>query len=403
MKLLTSVLFILLYMFTGTVSAEKASSEKKHHMIGRDSIDFTLAEPQKLQLEVWYPAEPGEGEPDYEFYPALRTELSEVMGMPKMTLSLKSKTRGLRGLEPVKGTFPIIIFSHGFASFSRQNTRQFEALAEAGYIVLAVNHPGQSLATRFDDGSIVPLGRELLTLMTESLRTKKEIAAEASAMNVHSKKLAVSQTRDEYLANLALLKENTMYGAYPEYIFSRSKAIVDLVLNIDSIDEPSMAGADLQSIGLYGHSLGGMVSVYAAGQLSRLGTNVKSVVNLDAVQIALEDDDLQIKAPTCFIMGGSTKMGKARVSNLHVNRYLAEQNDQVCEINIARAAHHNFTDLNWVGILKWFGMLGPINNKEFGPWLTGFLVNYFDHHMKDKEYNYEMWKDAQITGQIVAR
>jgi len=387
----------------GTTAAELNNTGMKHHMIGRDSIDFFLSDEQKLQLEVWYPAEVGDGEPDFAFFEALRTELSEVMGMPKVTISLKEKTRGLRGLAPAKGAFPIIIFSHGFASFSRQNTRQFEALTEAGYVVLSVSQPGQSLATRFDDGRIVPLDSAPLELMTKSFKNRREISAEARSMIIHHKKLADSYTKDEYVANMALLKQNTIYGAYPEYVSIRGKALVDLVLNISSIDHPSLVGADLQSIGLYGHSLGGMVSVYAAGQLSKLGIDIKSVVSLDAAQLILEDDDLNLSANTCFIMGGSTKLGKTVVSSLHVNRYLAEQNDNVCEINVVRAAHNNFTDLNWVGLLKWFGLLGPIDNKKFGPWLNGFLVSYFNHHMKGKEYNYTMWMNAEITGQIVVR
>ncbi len=398
-----NVTLVLFYLFSGFAIAGINHAEEQHYMIGRDSIDFVLAGKKKLQLEVWYPAEPGKGEPDHAFYPALRTELSEVMGMPKITISLKDKTRGLRGLTPVKGSFPIVIFSHGFASFSRQNTRQFEALTEAGYIVLSVNQPGQSLATHFDDDRIIPLDSDLLALMKQSLGTKKEIAAEARSMNIHSQNLAASTSKDEYLENMTLLKQNTIYGEYLKYVELRSRAIVELVLNIGSVNHPSLAGADPDSIGLYGHSLGGMVSVYTAGLLSKLGTKIKSVVSLDAIQIALVDDELEIDAATCFIMGGSSKMGRALVSNLHVNRYLAEKNDKVCEINIASAAHHNFTDLNWTSLLKWFGLLGPINGSKFGPWLNDFLVTYFDHHIKGKDYNYSMWKNAEVTGQISAR
>ncbi|HWC16464.1 MAG TPA: hypothetical protein VG498_05595 [Terriglobales bacterium] len=41
---------------------------------------------------------------------------------------------------PSKSGYPVIVFSHGFGGCSTQSTFLMEALAEAGYLVVAPNH-----------------------------------------------------------------------------------------------------------------------------------------------------------------------------------------------------------------------------------------------------------------------
>jgi len=114
-------------------------------------------------------------------------------------------------------------------------------------------------------------------------------------------------------------------------------------------------------------------------------------------------DSIALTTPTCFVMGGATKAGKIKLIGTGLNAIWAANNSQVCEINVAGAAHNNFTDLSWVTALKWFGQLGSVANKKFGEWLNGFLVAYFDHHLKGVPYDYPMWPEAALEGRVAAQ
>lgn len=373
-------------------------------MIGRASLDVDLEGGTRLQLEAWFPAQPGRGEPDYAITAALKTEMVGLLGIPSFALSTRETSRGSRGLEPVPQALPVILFSHGFASFSRQNTRQLEALAKAGYLVLAVSHPGESLTTEYQDGRVVTIDHEQPALEYLRIRDKKALNAQASQLNTYLQKLDHAQTDSDYLAALDNVEQYTLYGASMPSGQRRTAQLVELIENLESIDHPLLQQADLSRLGLYGHSLGGIVSVAAGHQLARQGTPVRAAVNLDAAQLLLpEPGSLDLAMPTCFLMGGASRMGGTRLEGIGLNSHWAKRQSGVCEINIETAAHNNFTDLGWVTPLKWLGQLGPVKNRAFSNWLDGFLVSYFDHHLNGVPFDYPLWENVTLTGEIHAR
>lgn len=396
-------LLVLSLFGCSTLSHESATLEDSY-MIGRASMELELQDGTRLQLEAWFPALPGKGQPDYAITPALKSEMVQLLGIPAFALSTRERTRGFRDLEPAAGRFPVAVFSHGFASFSRQNTRQLEALAMAGYLALAVSHPGDSLTTEYQDGTLVTIDHDQPALEYLRERDKKALSAQGLQLNGYLQRLAGAQTDAEYLTALAEVKNNTLYGASIPSGERRTAHLVELVENLDKVNHPLMQHADLNSIALYGHSLGGIASVAAGTQLVAGGFPVKAMINLDAAQLLLpENESMDLAAPTCFVMGGATRMGTTRLAGTGLNTQWARRQTGVCEINVATAAHNNFTDLGWVTPLKWFGQLGPVKNKAFANWLNGFLISYFDHHLKAKPYDYPLWETATLTGQINAR
>lgn len=389
----------------------------RDHPIGRDSLDAALPGGARLQVELWYPAQPDDGttapwgSPDYLFTPALKDALVEYVGMPRMAISTKEKGQGRRDVPVVPGPWPLVVFSHGFASFSRQNSRQAEALAQAGYIVAALSHPGESLTTEYADGRVQRIDDSHPALQYMGKRAKKsELLVMAREMNTYLQSLAGETSPAAYLSAMQALNDNTLFGLYQTSAEVRSTQLVQwLQLLIATAQEDRtqlqtvLGEADLQRIALYGHSLGGVVSVAASQALHRQGIEVSAVVNLDAPQFLVpEPGQITLNSPTCFLMGGSTKAGKVKLTGTRLNSAWARNNPQVCEINIEGAAHNNFTDLSWISILKWFGQLGPVPNKKFGNWLNGFLVGYFDHHLKGQAYRYPSWPEAVVEGRLAS-
>ena len=406
MRFLLYLAVCVLIMINETVKADR------NNVVGRDSLDFELQDGTRLQLELWFPAFKPQSKSarhkDYAFSKNLKQALVEVSGMPSMAISTKETSNGFREVVPRPGRFPLIIFSHGSASFSRQNSRQLEVLAAAGYIVVAPSHPLDSLTTEYRDGTIVEIDRsqpmlELLGVEADKKLLKEALGkvSEASAQLRRHKVEEYPEAINSFIANTLFIHSVSSAKRRADHI---QQLVRQLIVADPQISASVLEQADITRIALYGHSLGGVISVLAAESLNTeyLSSNaIRAVVNLDTLQFVLpRETSLELVTPTCFVMGGATKMNKVVISNLGLNRPFAENNAQTCEINIAKAAHNNFTDLTYVTPLKWFGLLGPIKNKHFGKWLEGFLVAYFDSKLKSKAYDYPMWPDANLFGTI---
>jgi predicted dienelactone hydrolase len=89
-------------------------------------VDDDPARP--LEATVWYPALAG-GEPRVE-YP--------IFGVGQALADAVPDTAG--------APYPLIVFSHGFGGTRHQSTFFTEHLASHGFVVMAVDHPGTSLA-----------------------------------------------------------------------------------------------------------------------------------------------------------------------------------------------------------------------------------------------------------------
>lgn len=384
--------------------------------VGRLSTDWPLSPDDptsdRLQVEWWYPTTATKGGPDYLYSKDLKSALVTYMGMPSFAISNREKGAGLRGVEPAAGTFPLVVFNHGFASFSRQNNRQAEALAAAGFVVASLSYPEHSLTTEYSTGEVVGIDADHPALQSmrkgaDKRKEKKDLLAQLDTLNQTFAKLAAATSAADFEAAIDELRSRTMFAMNLTSAESRVSALVGFIESLLAAHKVQagpalLAHLKLDHIGLYGHSLGGVVSVAAAQQLLDKGVSIGGVVSLDVPQFILPaTNPTQLAGNGCFVMGGATKFGRKKpLQGTGLNRYLATTNPGFCEINIDGAAHQNFTDLSWVTPLKWFGQLGSVSNKKFGRWLNGFMVAYMQHHLQGRPYDYPAWPGVEVVGNI---
>lgn len=101
-------------------------------------------------VEVWYPATgtPGVDEIDVaSLLPA--SFLDAVEGTVDVPTFEQAAVRDATP-RPADAPYPVVVFSHGFGGFRTQSASLAVELASAGYVVLAVDHPGRTL------GDVVP-------------------------------------------------------------------------------------------------------------------------------------------------------------------------------------------------------------------------------------------------------
>jgi predicted dienelactone hydrolase len=90
------------------------------------------AQHQELQVTVWYPAAEN----------AIETQ--QMIGAPDGPLFLAGKAAEHAAMAPALEKWPLIVLSHGTGGSAMQMAWLGTALARAGYIAAAVNHPGNN-------------------------------------------------------------------------------------------------------------------------------------------------------------------------------------------------------------------------------------------------------------------
>ena len=83
-----------------------------------------------LAMTVWYPAQPGSPEQPL------------LIGPPERPLFAAGTAAA--DAPPAPGRFPVVLLSHGFGGTARMMAWFGTALARAGYVVIAVDHPGSN-------------------------------------------------------------------------------------------------------------------------------------------------------------------------------------------------------------------------------------------------------------------
>jgi predicted dienelactone hydrolase len=90
------------------------------------------AQHQELRVTVWYPAAEN------------AVETQQVIGKPDAPLFLAGKAAEHAPMAPALDERPLIVLSHGTGGSAMQMAWLGTALARAGYIAAAVNHPGNN-------------------------------------------------------------------------------------------------------------------------------------------------------------------------------------------------------------------------------------------------------------------
>jgi len=368
----------LVALLTGCGAAEPPLGP---HAIGRDAVDVELAGGTRLALELYYPADPADtGAPDYLLTPALQAGMSQHLGIPTLALPLSETTRGRRGVAPVPGPHPLVIFQHGYLSFARQNTKQLEHLASHGIVVASVSHPGDSLATEYTNATVVPFDPADPAFMALSAYDGPAMKRYATTLADRFEGLRAAETDAQWLRARDQLQATGALAPTADVAQRWVQHTVELLQALDRYPEPHpvLATVDRSRVGLMGHSLGGAVSVASAQRLAAEGRPVQAVVNLDGPPLVWESEGLDVGAPALFLHGHETVLSGVPVSNQGLNsRLVRTGGGWVAECT--GAGHDNFTDLTYVplyGLLRPDAM-GSVDGAAFGQWMNELTAHFF--------------------------
>lgn len=338
---------------------------------------FDVTSPRRVPVQAWYPATPSTATREPYLDDDVRAALAALTHVPKVLLP-KNPSHSVVDAPAVQGRFPVLVFNHGFAPFQKQSTSLYEELASHGYVVMSIGHPGTSLVVRFADGST--------TQYDAQSPAWKSWSSGIKTLEQQVKEVAPLLQRARVATSLAALRdvitELSQHAGYVDLLPVLDSWSADTRAVFDALDGglPSALKAIVEpsQLGVFGHSLGGMLS----GRLAMTEPRVRAGMNYDGAQLPEAHGDYALKAPFCFLYADTTRVGQTSVTNEGMNDALVIHGPKgSCSAVIAGSTHLNFTDMNNLPMAR--SMLGTIERGEMAKVLRATTLGFFNHHLKN--------------------
>ncbi len=305
---------------------------------------------RRVMAQIWYPGVVADSalplSPWIADLEVVGPALSQTLGLPEFFLDYTRYTSSHSYAEatPYAGKIPVIIYSHGWRLFRNAAIHQAESLASHGYLVIAIDHSHGSVATVFPDGEVAPL-------YPEALPDADEVGDEVFA-----------QAATELL-----------------YTYSEDIRMVIRALE-EGVGGPfgSLAGmADLDRLGVYGHSLGGGAAVRTC--LVESACRVVAALDGWVEPIVSSELSTELGVPSLFVRSDPWR----ELENDQVLRGLVERSSRrTYWLGIEGTVHSDFTLAPAIShVAGWLGLRGSMPAAQVFAILDRYLVGFFDRHL----------------------
>lgn len=324
----------------GTVTAELIDIDRE------EIYGPAPGDPRRLMAQVWYPAQPSDGIdplPWSEDWDIVAPAAAVRNGFPSWFLNHTryTESNGFPSLLAADGTFPVIVYSHGWTGFRTIGINQIETLVSNGYMVIAVDHTYGAVVTRFGDGEVV--GYDPAALPAEE-EVGEEAYQEASE--------ALVETFADDIVNVVDALEAGESGPFGRLA----------------------AKADLTRIGVFGHSTGGGAAIKFCLEDERCD----AVLGLDAWVEPLPESSIKVTATKPGLYMRSD--GWRGTNNDALLRGIAERSEATTYwVGVEGAGHNDFVVVSLFSPLgARLGLKGPIPSGRVIPIIDNYLLGFFD-------------------------
>ena len=322
---------------------------KDYHFINSEQDEpFTPdddSDMREVEVRIFYPASP-EADDAYGVYmePELieaATAYVEIPGFAEALEEIETQFRPNAPLADSDTPFPVVLFSPGWGMSFQENLAVIEDMASRGYVVVAMNHPYFSGVTRLSDDSVV------YTVIPED---------EADSLQF------INDMFPLLLADAALVLDEVsdLAEADPDDVFTNR--------------------LDMETVGIFGHSLGGAL----AGTLPLVDDRVDAAIDMDGTVGFYSDDTSSIETPVMIHLAGS--------HTLHSDLALGDFWDRLTgpgyTVTVADAGHISYTDWPLFIAAIYFGQStgeenqGTIDPVEMMTIVREYNAAFFDTYLK---------------------
>jgi len=336
------------------------TDQSRPEIFTSDSTDH-----REITVKVWYPAEPAK-DAKTATYIKNAEEIVPMFNLSTSIINIKTHSKLDLPVSQAQKTFPVLLFSHGWGEHFSQNTVLMEELASHGYIVFSIAHHYEAKFSFYPDGHLITIdnsSERFLEIMDEQ-RKPEAFAVFEKMRNAKSyeEQEAVFRQSNELMPTL--LVES------PRIWADDISFLIDELENINQDNSIFSGKMNLEQIGVFGMSMGGI----ASGQVCITDKRCKAGINMDG-GIYGDFLDTTISQPFMF-MSSERYRGYDNIFSDHVN-------NSVYTITIHGADHYNFHDMSILD--PSFSHLGEIDGHHMLKIMNEYTLAFFDKHLKGED------------------
>jgi predicted dienelactone hydrolase len=346
--------------------------------------------PRRLPAVAWYPAQAADGDAgsaymDGDHLTVTLPAIARNFGYAADDLHALATARlAVRPQAPPArhgSGFPVVVFSHGFFLYPRQNSALASRLASHGYIVVSIAHPGDAADLRLRDGRTIATAPAAdgddprLAQALGTLAGGDDLAARRAALPVYAEALPATRIGRSFVQ----WREDTLSVA-------RAIAAGDAPAGLGE----ALAAADRSRLAFAGMSFGGAT----AATTCRLVAACAAAVNLDGQNFDPDLYDRAVERPLLLMLSDWPRYGllagQPREADFSPNDLAYERwsragdSADVVRVRVEGLRHMGFTDL--VALLdgpEREARVGGIDGGQALSAIGDLVLAFLDAHLRD--------------------
>ena len=272
--------------------------------------------------------------------------------------------------------FPVLLFLEGATGFRQMNTFQVESLASHGYVVVAIDQPGAAAAVVFPDGHQV---------------AGLNLAQFQATVRPSYMPRGTGSPKDGILVPPGLAGQG---GGIIATLTADVVFVLDQLaaLNQSEPDGILTGKLDLQRVGVFGVSLGGIV----VGEACLREPRLRACLMMDA-PMSSAVVDAGLRRPSMWITrdAAGMRLERQRAGGWSEVEIEAHQSSMraVYEgvagpgyfVSVPGTFHSNFTDIaSWTPMAALLGISGPIDPRRAHDIINAYSLAFFDRHLRGR-------------------
>ena len=324
--------------------------------------------PRELMVQIWYPAQHdatlqhASYMPDADAFSAAQGELHHwphfLLGHLKY---VKTNAQLAARAAEDKAQFPVLIFLEGTTGYRQMNNFQVEELVSQGYVVVAIDQPYVAATVVFpNDREISGLSKDQMNPLIQQSITPVESAP---------------------VLNRTAFNDGIIPYFAQDVVFT-----LDQLAKLNKADpNGNLTGRlDLERIGIFGVSLGGMI----VGEACRLDRRLRACLVMDAPMTSRVVRE-GLMQPTMWITRDAQTMRNEGWSQFDIDQHQATMRavfnrlaNNGYFIQVDGMFHVNLTDVPLFSpLLSWSSMTGPVVRKRAHDIINAYSESFFDEYL----------------------
>lgn len=348
-----------------------------------EALTGGTAAQRELIVQIWYPARSDATGPRADYLPdagAVTAAFARIHHVPAFIFGhlryVKTNAVSSAPASSQQPSFPVLLFLEGATGFRQMNTYQVEHLASHGYIVVAIDQPGAAAAV------VLPSGRQLDGLDLAQFRAT--VGPSYLPPQPDTPPSGISMPPGLARSGVRIVP----------YLAG------DVLFTLDQLAALNRAEAnglltgklDLQRVGAFGVSLGGIV----VGEACRREPRLRACLMLDA-PMATDVVRAGLRQPSMWITrdAASMRLERQRAGGWSEAEIEAHQSSMRAVyaglsgagyfVRVPGMFHSNFTDIpSWTPMASLLGMAGPIGRQRAHDIVNAYSLAFFDRHLASR-------------------